>query len=128
MDPEKAKGSDQNNTYVIDPENVGELARLMHQDQLLTRGMGGLFPEFPAGPPLPAGGRVLDLACGPGGWALEVAFAYPKVEVIGVDISGSVIEYARTQALSRGLDNAHFRTMNVMQPLDFADGTFDLIN
>ncbi|WP_376793905.1 class I SAM-dependent methyltransferase, partial [Thermogemmatispora sp.] len=46
----------------------------------------------------------------------------------GVDISGSVIEYARTQALSRGLDNAHFRTMNVMQPLDFADGTFDLIN
>jgi hypothetical protein len=44
------------NTYVIDPENAGELARLMHQDQMLTRGMGGLFPEFPEGAPLPAGG------------------------------------------------------------------------
>ncbi|WP_376797469.1 class I SAM-dependent methyltransferase [Thermogemmatispora sp.] len=116
------------NTYVIDPENAGELARLMHQDQMLTRGMGGLFPEFPGGPPLPDGGRVLDLACGPGGWALEVAFAYPKVEVTGVDISEGVIEYARAQAWSRGLENVHFRVMNVMEPLDFPDASFDLIN
>ncbi|WP_052889868.1 class I SAM-dependent methyltransferase [Thermogemmatispora carboxidivorans] len=116
------------NTYVIDSENAGELARLMHQDQMLTRGMGGLLPEFPEGAPLPEGGRVLDLACGPGGWALELAFAYPKVEVIGVDISQAVIEYTRAQAWSRGLQNAHFQVMNVMQPLAFPDATFDLVN
>ncbi|MBE3564639.1 MAG: methyltransferase domain-containing protein [Thermogemmatispora sp.] len=130
MDPtgkNNTREEDQN-SYVIDSENAGELARLMHQDQMLTRGMGGLFPEFPEGAPLPAGGRVLDLACGPGGWALEVAFAYPNVEVIGVDISQAVIEYANAQAWSRGLENAHFRVMDVMQPLAFPDASFDLIN
>nr|BBH92655.1 hypothetical protein KTA_08540 [Thermogemmatispora argillosa] len=116
------------NTYVIDAENAGELARLMHQDQMLTRGMGGLFPEFAGGPPLPDGGRVLDLACGPGGWALEVAFTYPKVEVIGVDISQGVIDYAQAQAWSRGLENAHFQVMDVMQPLAFPAASFNLIN
>ncbi|RAQ98124.1 class I SAM-dependent methyltransferase [Thermogemmatispora tikiterensis] len=115
-------------TYLIDSENAGELARLMLQDRILTAGMGGLFPEFPEGAPLPEGGRVLDLACGPGGWALEVAFAYPKVNVIGVDISQAVIEYANAQAWSRGLENVHFQVMNVMQPLDFPDASFDLIN
>ncbi len=30
---------------------------------------------------------VLDLACGPGGWAIDVARAYPNIDVMGVDIS-----------------------------------------
>ncbi|WP_297165257.1 class I SAM-dependent methyltransferase, partial [Thermogemmatispora sp.] len=131
MDPQEKQREELENsrsTYMIDSEHAGELARLMHQDQMLTRGMGGLFPEFTDGPPLPAGGRVLDLACGPGGWALEVAFTYPKVEVIGVDISQSVIEYAQAQARSRGLDNAHFQVMDVMKPLAFPKASFDLIN
>jgi ubiquinone/menaquinone biosynthesis C-methylase UbiE len=131
MDAETPKESrPRQSTYVIDSENAGELARLTHQGQMLTRGMGGLFPELPAGPPLSEGGRgrVLDLACGPGEWALEVAFTYPKVEVIGVDLSANVIEYARAQAWSRGLENVQFQVMNVMQPLDFPDASFDLIN
>ncbi|WP_376796302.1 class I SAM-dependent methyltransferase [Thermogemmatispora sp.] len=112
-------------TYVIDPENAGELARLMQQDRLLTEGMGGLFPE---GQLLPESGRLLDLACGPGGWALEVAFHYPHVEVIGIDISPQVIEYAQAQAQSRGLKNVRFQVGNIMEPLAFADASFDLIN
>ncbi len=114
-----------NNTYIMDAENAGELARLMQQDRVITEGMGGLFPE---GQSLPDGGRVLDLACGPGGWTLEVAFTYPKVEVIGVDLSANVIEYARAQAWSRGLENIQFHVMNIMEPLDFPDASFDLIN
>ncbi|MBX5450786.1 class I SAM-dependent methyltransferase [Thermogemmatispora sp.] len=114
------------NTYVIDPENAGELARLMQQDRLLTQSMGGLLPE--PGITLPEQGRVLDLACGPGGWALELAFEHPTIEVIGVDISRQVIDYARMQARSRGLENVHFHVMNVMEPLAFPDGSFDLIN
>jgi ubiquinone/menaquinone biosynthesis C-methylase UbiE len=119
------EASEARNTYVIDSEHAAELTRLMLQDRLVTEGMGGLFPE---GQTLPEGGRVLDLACGPGGWALDVAFAYPKVEVIGVDISSSVVEYANAQAWSRGLENAHFHVMNVMAPLEFPDASFDLVN
>ncbi|RAQ94310.1 class I SAM-dependent methyltransferase [Thermogemmatispora tikiterensis] len=115
-------------TSIIDAENAGELARLMQQDRLLTEALGGLLPEFPEGAPLPEGGRVLDLACGPGGWALAVAFAYPNVNVIGVDLSPAIVEYATAQARSRGLDNVHFQVMDVMEPLAFEDGSFDLIN
>nr|BBH92156.1 hypothetical protein KTA_03550 [Thermogemmatispora argillosa] len=114
------------NTYPIDPEHAGELARLMQQDRLLTEAMGGLLPE--EGISLPETGRVLDLACGPGGWALELAFRFPKAEVLGVDISPQVIEYARAQAWSRGLSNVSFQVMDVMEPLAFPDGSFDLIN
>ncbi|WP_376795789.1 class I SAM-dependent methyltransferase [Thermogemmatispora sp.] len=112
-------------TYPIDPGQVAELARLLQQDRLVTEAMGGLFPE---GQILPPGGRVLDLACGPGGWALEVAFHFPSSEVIGIDLNASVIEFARLQAQSRGLANVEFAVMDIMQPLAFADASFDLIN
>ncbi|GER84023.1 hypothetical protein KTAU_26600 [Thermogemmatispora aurantia] len=113
------------NTYVIDSEQAAELARLMQQDRILTTALGGLFPE---GQQLPEDGRLLDLACGPGGWTLEVAFAYPHLEIIGVDISPQIVEYANAQAGSRRLANVHFRVMNVMEPLAFPDASFDLIN
>nr|BBH92374.1 hypothetical protein KTA_05730 [Thermogemmatispora argillosa] len=112
-------------TYPIDTEQVDELARLIQQDRLANEAMGSLFPE---GQTLPEGGRLLDLACGPGGWTTEVAFQYPSVEVIGVDISPNLVEYANTHARSRGLTNVHFQVMNVMQPLAFPDASFDLIN
>ncbi|WP_069802610.1 class I SAM-dependent methyltransferase [Thermogemmatispora onikobensis] len=113
-------------TYIIDAENPGELARLMQQDRLLTETLGGLLPEEEIS--LPETGRVLDLACGPGGWLLELAFCFPRATLIGVDLSLAVVEYATTQARSRGLDNVHFQVMDVMEPLAFEDGSFDLIN
>jgi hypothetical protein len=61
------------NIYIIDSEQAAELARLMQQDRLLTEAMGGLLPE--EGINLPERGHVLDLACGPDGWALELALA-----------------------------------------------------
>ncbi|MBX5450632.1 class I SAM-dependent methyltransferase [Thermogemmatispora sp.] len=112
-------------TYPIDTEKVEEVARLIQQDRLLNEAMGSLFPE---GQTLPEGGRLLDLACGPGGWATEVAFQHPSLEVIGVDISPNVVEYANTYARSRGLTNIQFQVMNVMESLAFPDASFDLIN
>lgn len=112
-------------TYVIDPESGAETARLMFQDELLTRQLGGLFPvEIDE-----AGAKqVLDLACGPGGWVLNVAHDYPEAEVYGVDISQAFVRYAAAQAWSRRLDNAYFQVMDVMKPLDFDDASFDLVN
>nr|BBH92377.1 hypothetical protein KTA_05760 [Thermogemmatispora argillosa] len=124
-EPEPQAQSQPTNTYPIDPEQVDELARLLQQDRLYNEAMGSLFPE---GQTLPEGGRLLDLACGPGGWATEVAFQYPAVEVIGIDISSNLVEYANTHARSRGLTNVHFQVMNIMQPLAFPDASFDLIN
>ena len=60
-----------NNTYFIDAEDAAEMARLTHQDRLLTKGMGGLFPDSFD---LSEVHDILDIACGPGGWVLDVAF------------------------------------------------------
>ena len=116
---------EQGNTYILNPEDATEMARLMHQDRLVTKYMGGLFP---GGPDLSAMHDILDVACGPGGWVLDVAHEYPKAQVVGMDISRKMTSYARAQAQSQGLDNARFLVMNALQPLDFPAKSFDLVN
>lgn len=114
-------------TYLLDPENAAEMARLEIQGSLLTRGMGGILPELENR--LPEGcARVVDLACGPGEWVREVAQAYPQVEVIGIDISQLMITYARAKAEDMQLGNAHFRVGSVLESLDFLDDSLDLVN
>ncbi len=115
------------NTYFMDPESGVEMARLLDQDRLVTKGMGGLFSGF-SDSEISRIQRILDIACGPGGWAQEVAFTYPDKEVVGFDISQAMIEYAREQAHLQQLHNATFHVMNVMEPLDFAGESFDLVN
>lgn len=72
--------------------------------------------------------RVLDIACGPGAWALEVASTYPDMEVVGVDISPTMIEHANLFAKVEEVTNVDFRTMNVLKGIDFPDECFDLVN
>ncbi|HEX7734502.1 MAG TPA: methyltransferase domain-containing protein [Ktedonobacteraceae bacterium] len=113
------------NTYVVDAHSAAEMARLLRQDQLITAGMGGIFPEQPD---LSEVQRVLDLACGPGGWPLEVAYAYSDIEVVGVDISERMITYAQSQAQVQQRANVRFRVMDILKPLDFPMNSFDLVN
>lgn len=112
-------------TYVIDSESAAEVARLMYQDRLLTQFLGGVFPEHRD---LANVNTILDLACGPGGWVLDVAHEHPTMKVTGVDISRIMVEYARAQAHAQGLQNTDFRLMDVTGSLDFPDNTFDLVN
>jgi len=114
------------NVYISDSESGAEMARLIDQDRLITKGMGGLFPE--RSNDFTGIHRVLDGACGPGGWALEIAYSHPEVEVVGFDISQAMIDYANAQARVQSLDNASFKVMNLLKPLDFPDSSFDLVN
>lgn len=113
------------NTYVIDAENATEMVRLIEQDTLFTRGMGLLFPE---GLNLSRIDTVLDIGCGPGSWVIDVAFTCPHMQVSGIDISEMMIHYARARAQVRRLDNALFRVMDALQPMDFPDDSFDFVN
>ncbi|HLI08620.1 MAG TPA: class I SAM-dependent methyltransferase [Ktedonobacteraceae bacterium] len=116
---------EEENSYVLDAESGAELARLVDQDMMVTRAMGGLFPRDLD---LATISRVLDVACGPGGWAIEVARTHPQMQVTGVDISGTVLQYAKAQAKVRDLDNVTFRVMDVTKPLGFSDESFDMVN
>ncbi len=112
-------------TYFIDAENAGEMARLINQDRILTRCMGGLFqPQLD----LANTHDILDLACGPGGWAMDVARAYPDKRVTGIDISQLMIEFAHYQAADQKLYNVNFQVMDALKPLAFPDSSFDYVN
>ncbi len=117
--------SDNQTTYFINPEDAAETSRLLMQDRVVTQEMGGLFPADLDLEPIHL---VLDLACGPGGWASEVARAYPHMDVVGVDISEKMMRYAAAQARTQGLSNASFQVMNVLEPLSFPDDAFEFVN
>jgi SAM-dependent methyltransferase len=113
------------NVYFNNPESGAEMARLIDQDRLITKGMGGLLTEHDD---LSRFHRVLDVACGPGGWSQELAFTHPEMEVVGFDISQAMIDYARAFAQVRHLNNLSYRVLDVRQPLPFEAGSFDLVN
>src|SRR5215468_5697662 len=84
------EGDPRKSTAIIDSENAAEVARLMNRHRIVTLSMGGLFPEDLA---LSDILHVLDLGCGPGSWALDVAFEHPNMDVIGIDASQSMVAY-----------------------------------
>jgi cyclopropane fatty-acyl-phospholipid synthase-like methyltransferase len=113
------------NTYVFDPESPTELGRLINQDHTMTAAMGGPLSGITDRSSL---SHLLDLGCGPGGWVLDAAFALPDAEVEGVDISRIMVDYANARARSQQLLNASFGVMDLTQPFDFPDVTFDIVN
>jgi len=113
--------------FVEDRSNKEELARLRILDQMTTETMGGVLPEQPD-PTIFE--RVLDVGCGTGGWLIEAAKTYPSMkQLVGVDISGKMVKYARSQAEAQQVsDRVEFHVMDALRMLDFPPGYFDLVN
>ena len=84
-----------------------------------------LLPDVPE---FPRFRTVLDIGCGPGGWALEMAKTYPSLQVTAIDISNRVVEFARAQADSQQIHNINFMQASAFDLSSFADNSFDLIN
>src|SRR5215831_12465879 len=106
---EHSSSHNSENTYFIDSQSAAEMARLMDLDRYLTKAMGGPMSERSDDTYIT---RILDIACGPGGWVLDVAVAHPEFEVLGIDINRSAIGYAQSLAKAQELSNATFRAMN----------------
>ncbi len=114
------------NVYFNDPESGAEMARLIDQDRLITQGMGGPLPE--RANDFAGIDRILDIGCGPGGWLLDIAFEHPEMEVVGIDISRAMTNYAQARAEVQGLHNARFHAMDMLEPLQFPEHFFDLVS
>ncbi len=115
-------------TYTVsDPSSQEELHRQLIQAQMFTTAMGGVLPEQSDPASLRA---VLDVGCGPGGWLLDTARAYPTIpHLVGIDISNKMLNYGRAQARNLQLDGrVEFRHMDALRGLDFPDTSFDLVN
>jgi SAM-dependent methyltransferase len=111
--------------FVIN-ESEMEIEWLRWIGPLLNEGTNEPFSE--RGGDITGFSRILDLACGPGEWVLEVATNYPSVDVTGIDVSQRCLSEAASHAAARRLNNAHFLHMDATAPLDFPDASFDLVN
>ena len=100
-------------------EDLAELP----EDVLTSLGCGN--PTAIAG--LREGEAVLDLGSGGG---LDCFLAAKRVgaggSVVGLDMSGDMIQLARRNAGRIGIENVQFR-LGEMEEMPFADGTFDVI-
>jgi ubiquinone/menaquinone biosynthesis C-methylase UbiE len=128
MSTEPSPRREQPSTYFVqDRANKAERERVTIQDQMVTRGMGGVLPEQPD-PTLFH--RVLDVGCGTGSWLIEAARTYPEMTtLVGADISIHTVEYARKLAQEQEVgDRVEFRVMDALRVLEFPQSSFDLVN
>jgi len=74
-----------------------------------------------------SGERVLDVACGTGIIAMDAAARVsPGGSVLGVDLSGRMVEAARRKAIQMACANARFERMDA-ERLELPDACFDVV-
>jgi SAM-dependent methyltransferase len=107
---------------------VVEIARLVNKAYLLIQALGGLLPGLKP-ESMQHITSILDVACGPGIWTLELARRQPKISVVGIDTSESMIEYARRLSQQQAMSNTAYLTIpSFAEPFPFAEASFDLMN
>ncbi len=113
--------------FVQDRSNKDERHRILIQERMLTEGMGGVLPEQADTTTFR---RILDIGCGTGGWLIDVAKELPSAtHLAGVDISGSMVEFAREQAKMAEVDErVEFHVMDVLRMIEYPANAFDLVN
>jgi ubiquinone/menaquinone biosynthesis C-methylase UbiE len=115
-------------TYVVqDRSNQEEMQRLHLQNQLITAALGGVLPEQADPTRFHC---VLDVACGTGGWLIELAKTVPTIpQLVGVDISRRMLDAARAEAETQQVhDRVTFHLMDALRLFDFPEDLFDLAN
>ena len=68
--------------------------------------------------------RVIDIACGPGTLAMDIALRAQSVTAI--DIEEDIISYASQRAGRKGIANISFRALDASDLSCFADNEFDV--
>lgn len=95
--------------------------RVTHPDHLYV--IGRLFGMTP--PPFETA-RVLELGCAAGGNLVPLALAFPKMDLLGIDLSVEEIAAAERRRRALRLGNVRFAQRDIMD-LNKNDGPFDYI-
>ncbi|MEW1547024.1 class I SAM-dependent methyltransferase [Streptomyces tsukubensis] len=72
--------------------------------------------------------RILEVGAGTGATAFVYAQVFPEAEVVGVDLSPSVLRWARRRADELGIRNVSFYHMDAGDLSAFDDGSFDVVH
>ncbi len=107
-------------------ESEGEISRLDLQHYMFRWEFGGDFMA-----PLNSPQHILDVACGTGRWARDMARQFPQAVVIGFDINQQQLEASLAEGAQSGADylpeNCTFLTGDALKPFNFPDGAFDFV-
>lgn len=107
-------------------ESEAEISRLDLQHFMFRWELGGDFLATLASPR-----NILDVACGTGRWARDMARRFPQATVIGFDINQQQLEASLAEGEQSGADylpeNCAFRTGNALEPFNFPDNSFDFV-
>ncbi len=102
---------------VYDLMNTAMTAGLHHRWRARAADRAGLGP----------GGRALDVCCGTGDLALELARRVgPNGSVVGCDFSERMLDLAREKAARKGAANVRFEWADALK-LPYEDGSFDAV-
>ncbi len=114
--PDEDQKRYENSSVPFLAENDAEVARLLLLHRRLTELMGNVLLPLPD---LSQAHRVLDVGCGVGAWAYEMAWRHPDMQVVGIDKSAFFIDQAQKHI---------FGNMQHLEGEMFAPGSFDLIH
>ncbi|ORY96372.1 S-adenosyl-L-methionine-dependent methyltransferase [Syncephalastrum racemosum] len=111
---------DRDDVHYLMPDDDEEIDRIHQQHWILSHAFGSHF-EAPVHDALSKGITVLDSACGPATWTLELAELYPDSTFHGIDISPQFPGQIKPQ-------NCNFQIANLLDGLPFPDNYFDYIH
>ncbi len=108
-------------------ESEGEISRLDLQHYMFRWEFGGDFIAPLNSPPK----SILDVACGTGRWARDMARKFPQAAVSGFDINQQQLEASLAEGERSGADylpeNCTFLTGDALKPFNFPDDSFDFV-
>jgi ubiquinone/menaquinone biosynthesis C-methylase UbiE len=97
-------------------ESHGAATRQAHERQLILRWLWGKLSLTP-------GQRVLDVTCGPGLYAVELARR--GLDVTGIDFAPAAVEYARQHAADAGVEDSCRFLLQDVRDMNFGCAGFD---
>ncbi|GLV60858.1 hypothetical protein KDH_76770 [Dictyobacter sp. S3.2.2.5] len=102
------------------PKDLGEVNRLDFQHYMLRYAMRGNHLA-----PLQQPQSILDVACGTGRWAQEMAAEFPQAQICGLDLQIPGQDARRKVTFPA---NCSFVQANVMEGLPFPSSSFDYVH
>jgi ubiquinone/menaquinone biosynthesis C-methylase UbiE len=127
--PERRQEPAQGQGIQVDPDDAyllgvsdAEISRLDFQHYMFRLAFTGDYSA-----PLQAPQDMLDVACGTGRWAREMARRFATANVIGFDINRGLMEASLAEGTDTLPDNCTFLLGDALQPLQFADASFDFV-
>jgi ubiquinone/menaquinone biosynthesis C-methylase UbiE len=120
------------NTYIVDVNNerinAADRARLLIQESLVNTCIDQTWGLLPARYVPKQESALLDLCCGMAAYDRAVAHLRPDLAIVGIDNNKEVIHYNLNHEDTKQNPNLNFECMNILDPLSFADESFDYVH